>query len=118
MPRLDDGPVKLNGHDAWSDENYPENVLFGDFLGGSWDVARQLVKASDIPKYSHEGKTTIFGPLDEIDPSQFDDMARRASDAEDEYAGEGDYQYAERARVAEQEFRNLADRVRQKPNDE
>lgn len=103
-------PTRLDSHDEWPDEDYPENVLHGDFLHGSWELVPSLIRDADtdLPKYSHEGHSTIFGPLDELTPEMFDGLADAARSQESWCSGMADYQSAEQYLALRREFENLA----------
>lgn len=104
--------IRLESHEEWPEDDWTENILFSDFLHGSSQVAPALIRESDVPKFSHEGGTTVFGPLDELTHEMFTELSRTAEEIEKDCAKDGDYQGAERYKAAKREFENLAVEVR------
>lgn len=101
---------RLENHSEWPDEDCPGNILFGDFFHGASSLVPSIIQDADtdLPKYSHEGKTTIFGPRDELTPAMFNDIAETAEREESWCSDMADYQSAERYNALKRGFEDLA----------
>ena len=104
--------VRLDGHDAWDDGDYPDNVLFVDFPHSSAALVPPLLRKSAVPKFSQEGGDAILGPLDELTVKMFDDLAASAQSMEQNCADMDDYDGAEECRAIRTEFERAASEVR------